>query len=101
MKVAGVLNIKTALSGGLKSLPRTQDGSIDELAQLMRQKARLLNERENWQRKVDHIDARLARIAAIEKSYQQAPAGEDVEHTGKAAEESGHKERLDEVIIRY
>ena len=102
MKIAGMQNIKTAIVGGLQSLPRTGDGSLDELAQLMRQKARLLDERENWQRRIDRIDARLARIAAMEESCQQALAGKDAELAAQAAEEeAGHKEKLGEVLMRY
>ncbi len=67
MKIAGLQYLTTAMEGGLRSMPRGQDGSLDELAQLLRDKARLLDRRENWQRRIVRIDRRLKRIEARER----------------------------------
>ena len=75
MKIAGLQYLTTAMEGGLRSLPRTQDGSLDELAQLLRQKARLLDQRENWQRRIDRINSRLKGMEARERPLLRRVAG--------------------------
>ena len=93
----------------------TQQSPLDvlnQLVQLQREKARLTQEKQNWQAKVTLIEARLEEIAAREKKLQPFLAAE--EGAGDACaepekrsrevsvyQEQSHAAAVDTVTIRY
>jgi predicted nuclease with TOPRIM domain len=75
---------------------------LNELTQLGREKARLCKEKENWQEKIDRINARLSEIEELERSLHRRIAirentAPDVQDVPKQA--VGKEGR--EVVIKY
>jgi hypothetical protein len=101
-KLRGIQAMNTAMTSGQRSLPRTQDGMRNDLAQLKREEGRLTWERQAWQARIQRIDARLAEMAHREKSFRHAvTAEEDRALDAKAPETTGRKETANQMIIRY
>jgi len=80
---------------------------FNELAQMAREKARLIRERENWQERLDRIDERLKEIDKLEVSLRQCIAekekaasdvedAKDVQDTKQTAKSEGR-----EVTVKY
>lgn len=110
-KVRGLQDVNVAIRSGPRSRSQTQDGILNEVAQLAQlrlEKARLVAERTNCQKRMERLDARLSQIADIETWLLKAVKEEGrtlnaqvAEGTGHIAEETRHKERSNEVILRY
>jgi len=93
----------------------TQQSPLDvlnQLVQLQREKARLTQEKQNWQAKVTLIEARLEEIAAREKKLQPFLAAEEGAGDARAEpekqsrevsvyQEQSHAAAVDTVTIRY
>ena len=101
---------------GLQDVRRgTQQSPLDvlnQLVQLQREKARITQEKQNWQAKVTLIEARLEEIAAMEKKLQPFVAAAEgagetrAEPEGKSRKVSLHQEStpaeaVNTVTIRY
>lgn len=102
----GVQDLRTGLDLSRKSGPRTPDGLTFELANLKRERRRLVTERENWLRKVRLIETRLAEIAAAERAIEEEvarlEADEAPELDGAAASaRPGREGPRDDVVLRY
>lgn len=81
-KRKGLRNVRTAQKGGLRSLPRRVEDALNELAQLMRERDRLVGEGESCRERLKLINCRLGEIAekesclrGIAEPVKQAPAG--------------------------
>ncbi len=93
----------------------TQQSPLDvlnQLVQLQREKARITQEKQNWQAKVTLIETRLEEIAAREKKLQPFLAAEDgagdagaepakQSREVSAYQEQSHAAAVDTVTIRY
>ena len=66
-RVRGLQDIKTVTNSGQRKRLET----LNELAQLQREKVRLEQEKKNWQKRIDSIEARLEQVAEKEKWLQQ------------------------------
>lgn len=91
VRVRGLQDIKTVMNQGRRS----RLGILNELAQLQRAKVRMTQERENWQKKIDLIDANLEQIAERGKQLQQLLAEED----SALDDRDGRQERSGEGIV--
>jgi predicted nuclease with TOPRIM domain len=83
-----------------RSRAYTQDDEYEifnELAQLGRERTRLIRERENWQEKIDRIDARLTDIEEAEERLRQRI---DMKRASYHADQTNGKEGR-EVVIKY
>jgi len=102
-KLRGVRNIPSVMKLRRPRRVRAQGESaiFNELAQLSQEKVRLNEERENWQERIEWIDARLREIEELEESLrrQVAPKEEialDAQDVKQAAGKGRH-----EVIVKY
>jgi len=96
-RVRGLQDIKTVTNSGQRQRLET----LNELAQLQREKVRLEQEKENWQRKINLINTRLDQIAEPEKQLQRLR-----EEDRALDDRTGGKERAREIstntmTIRY
>jgi len=92
-RVRGLQDIKTVTNSGQRQRLET----LNELAQLQREKVRLEQEKENWQKRIDRIDTRLEQVAEKETWLQQWLVQED---RALEAQETGRQERSGAAIMR-
>ena len=64
---------------------------INELAQIQREKERITQERQNWQNKIDFIDARLAQIETKEAQFHQLLVDEDKARDDQAVRQQSRR----------
>ena len=62
----------------INTTQRSQVGVLNELAHLQRERDRITQEKENWQKRIDLINARLEQIAEKGKWLQQLLVEEDL-----------------------
>lgn len=80
---------------------RCEYETLNELARLSREKTWLNKEKENWQERIDRIDARLREIEELERSLHQRMAVEEKINTdAQGAMQVADKEKH-EVTIKY
>ena len=72
-RVRGLQDIKTVTNSGQRKRLET----FNELAQLQREKVRMEQEKENWQKRIDSLNARLEQVAEKEKWLQQSLVEEE------------------------
>ncbi|MBI4530704.1 MAG: hypothetical protein HY709_04210 [Candidatus Latescibacteria bacterium] len=72
-RVKGLQNILADQRNGQQS----QLELLNRLALLQREKERITQERENWQKKVEIIDARLEKITEMIKQFRRSLIAED------------------------
>ena len=101
MRVAGLKEINTAMGSGMRTLPGIQEEGLKELARLIRERATLTEQRENWQKRIDRIDARLIKIVAREKILLKSVAEEDPVPPAQTVEETGPEEKIGEMLMQY
>jgi len=92
-RVRGLQDIKTVTNSGQRQRLET----LNELAQLQREKVRLEQEKENWQKRIDSIDARLEQVAERETWLQQSLVEED---RALDDQEASRQERAGAAIVQ-
>ena len=80
-------------------------GMLNNLAQLQREKERITQEKDNWQKKLALIEARLGQIAETENNLQQGLAAEDSASAARdepqetSRQVTVHQKRVNEVSV--
>jgi archaellum component FlaC len=92
-------SIKNLRSGLCSQSKHDEYRIFNELAQLSRERGRLGKERENWQEKLDRIDARLEQIEEQEEFLRQQIAMKISSHT-EDHKQAGVKE-AQEMVLKY
>ena len=88
------------LKSGLRSQGKYDEyATFNELAQLSRERVRLGKERENWQEKLDRIDARLEQIEKQEESLRQQIAMKISSHAKGHGQPAAKESR--EMVLKY
>lgn len=86
-RVRGLQDIMSSERNG----PQNRLGIFNLLAQLHREKERITQEKQNWQNKIDSIDARLAQIETRETQLRQLLTDKDQAFDGAVNQKNVRK----------